>query len=108
LPAWIFLYKSQPLHSNIRGVPPTAPDYVQKAELAPPEKYRIYDEAAVLVGNCKTLDESEALWHKIKKIHPRCLDGTPSLMPWRKGQGLSRALRCTNPYIPAQYLYPRK
>ena len=30
------------------------------------------------------------------------------MLPWRQGKGLSRALRTTNPYIPAQYLFPRK
>jgi hypothetical protein len=110
LPAWVFLPKVQPMHSNIRGVLPTAPDYINRGEeqMTEPEKVRIYDEAAVLVGNCKTLDDSEALMHKVKKLHPKCIDGMPSLWDFRKGKGLSRALRTTNPLVPAQYLYPRK
>ena len=108
LPAWIYYQKNQPLHSNIRNVPPTAPESIRQPDLAMPERVRIYDEAAVLVGNCKTLDESEALLHRVKKIHPKCLDGMPTLMPWRKGIGLSRAMRTTNPYVPTQVLYPRK
>ena len=33
----------------------------------------------MLVGDAKTLDESEALLHKVKKIQPKCLDGMPSI-----------------------------
>lgn len=108
MPAWIFYQKVQPMHSNLRNIPPTAPDYVRQAEMSLPEKVRVYDEAAVLVGNCKTLDESEALWKKVKHIHPKCLENVPSIWPWRKGEGLSRAIRCPNPYLPAQVLYPHK
>jgi hypothetical protein len=108
LPAWIFYQKVQPMRSNIRNVPPTAPDYVRAPDLSLPERVRIYDEAAVLVGNCRTLKESQELLNRVKKMHPKCIDGMPSIWPWRKGEGLSRAMRCTNPYVPAQYLYPSK
>ena len=108
LPAWIYQEKVQPLHSNLRNVPPTANDYVRQPQLTEPERTRIYDEALVLVGNCKTTDESEDLLRKVKHLHPKCIDGMPQMLPWRKGKGLSRALRVTNPYVPAQYLFPRK
>jgi hypothetical protein len=108
LPAWVYLSRYQPLHSNIRGVPPTAESQVKQPEIGAPERYRIYDEAAVLVGNSKTLAESTVLLHQVKKLHPKTLDGLPSMFNWRKGRGLSRALRTTNPFVPAQYLYPRK
>jgi hypothetical protein len=108
LPAWIFYQKVQPMRSLVRNVPPTAESYQRAADLSMPEKVRIYDEAAVLVGNCKTLKESQELLNRVKKIHPKCVDGMPSIWPWRAGEGLSRAMRCTNPYVPAQYLYPSK
>jgi hypothetical protein len=108
VPAWIFYQKVQPMHSLVRNVPPTAPTYQRAAELTMPEKVRVYDEAAVLVGNCRTLKESQELLNRVKAMHPKCIDGMPSIWPWRKGQGLSRAMRCTNPYVPAQYLYPSK
>ena len=41
----------------------------------------------------------------MKKLSPRCLDGVSSPFPWRTG--LSSALRTTNPYWPAQNLYPK-
>src|SRR5262249_1222213 len=108
LPAWVFLTKLQPMHSNIRGVPPTAAYNVKSPDISPPEGNRIFDEAAVLVGNCKTLAESVDLLCKVKKIHPKCLKNYQDIYRWRRDKGLSRALRTTNPYVPAQYLYPRK
>ncbi len=106
LPAYILRSKDFPGRSNVRGIPPTADPGVPQARLAEPEKTRTYDEAVVLVGNAKTLDDSEALLHRVKKIHPKCLDEMPSPLHWRKG--LKGALRTTNPYVPAQYLFPRK
>lgn len=108
LPAYILRSKDFPGLSNIRNVPPTAPQGIRQPNLSPPERYRTYDEAVVLVGDEKTLDDSEALLHKVKKIRPKCLNGMPSLLPWRQDSGLSRALRTTNPYVPAQNLFPRK
>ena len=75
-----------------------------QANIAVPEKYRTYDEAAVLVGNEKTQKDSAVLLHKVKKIKPDCLNAMPSLFKWR--EGLSTAIRTTNPYVAAQYLYP--
>src|SRR5262249_41086706 len=43
---------------------------------------------------------------QVKKIHPKCLQGMPQLFPWRTAS-LARAIRTTNPYVPAQWLYPR-
>ena len=77
-----------------------------QANIGVPEKYRTYDEAAVLVGNKKTEKDSALLLHKVKKIKPDCLNAMPSMFKWR--EGLSTALCTTNPYVAAQYLYPRK
>jgi len=104
LPAYILRTKDFPRNSNIRNVPPTAPPGVDRARLGDPERVRTYDEAAVLVGNEKSLKGSEVLLHKVKKIRPRCLDGLPKLYFWR--EGLSSATRTTNPYVPAQNIYP--
>ncbi len=106
LPAYILRSKDFPGKSNIRGVPPTSDPAVVQASVSVPEKYRTYDEAAVLVGNEKTEKDSVALLHKVKKIKPDCLNAMPSLFKWR--EGLSRAIRTTNPYVPSQYLYPHK
>jgi hypothetical protein len=106
LPAYILRSKDFPGRSNIRQVPPTAEPGVIQANIAVPEKYRTYDEAAVLVGNEKTEKDSALLLHQVKKIKPDCLNAMPSMFKWR--QGLSTALRTTNPYVAAQYLYPRK
>ena len=104
LPAYIMRTKDFPMRSMIRNVPPTAPNAQRKAELTAPEKVRNYDEAAVLVGNEKTLKGSEDLWKKVRKIKPKCLNEIPSLRPWR--QGLMAALRTTNPYVPTQDIFP--
>ncbi len=106
LPAYIFHLKIQPGHSNIRGVQPTAPSYVANADIAAPEKYRVFDEAAVLVGNCKTMDEAEKLLTTVKKLKPRTLEGLPTIWGHRKGQGLSRAYLTANPLQAAQNLFP--
>jgi hypothetical protein len=108
LPAYVFHLKFQPGRSHIRGVPPTAPEYVRAPHMTDPEASRSYDEAAVLVGHCKTIDESEKVLHQVKKIHPKCLDKIPSLLPWRKGQGLKSATLTTNPLVAAQNIYPGK
>jgi hypothetical protein len=107
LPAYILRKKDFPQHSYIRGTPPTAPSETMAALTKLPEKVRTRDEAAVLIGDEKTLAGSEVLMHKVKKLHPKCLDGMPSLFDWRKGAGLKYAYRTTNPYVPAQYLYPK-
>lgn len=106
LPAYILRSKDWPGRSNIRGIPPTADPMVAQASVGGPEKIRTYDEAAVLVGNEKTEHAATALQHKVKKIRPKTLDGVSSIFPWR--EGLSKAIRTTNPYVPAQELYPRK
>lgn len=104
LPTYILRTQDFPMRSNIRNVPPLARPWQNKAELAGPEKVRTYDEAAVLVGNEKTLAGSEALLHRVKKIKPKCLNNIPSFFGWR--EGLSTALRTTNPFVPTQNLYP--
>ncbi|MGP0069744.1 MAG: hypothetical protein ACLQGP_39855 [Isosphaeraceae bacterium] len=107
LPAYILRTKDFPMRSYIRGTPPTAPSVTKKAVTRLPEAVRTHDEAAVLVGNEKTLAATEILLNKVKKLHPKCLGQMKSLYPWREGGSLSRALRTTNPYIPAQLLYPK-
>jgi hypothetical protein len=104
LPAFILRTKDFPRNSNIRNIPPTAPPGVDRAQLGDPERVRTYDEAAVLVGNEKTVKGQEVLWHKVKKIRPKCLDGMPKLYLWR--EGLNKATRTQNPYVPAQNIFP--
>jgi hypothetical protein len=104
LPAHILRTKDFPMGSNIRNVPPTAPAYLKKSQLTHPEKTRTYDEAAVLVGDEKTLDDSEALLKKVKWIRPKCLNEVPGIFGHR--EGLSAARRTTNPYVPTQNIYP--
>jgi hypothetical protein len=106
LPAYILRSKDFPGKSNIRGIPPTADPSVVQANVGVPEKYRTYDEAAVLVGNLKTLKDQEVLLHQVKKIKPDCLNGMPHLFKWR--EGLGTAIRTTNPFVAGQYLYPHK
>ncbi|GIW88591.1 MAG: hypothetical protein KatS3mg108_2915 [Isosphaeraceae bacterium] len=106
LPAYIFHLKIQPGGSNIRNVQPTAARDVENAQIDGPEKYRVFDEAAVLVGHCKSIDEAEKLLKRVKKIKPQCLDALPSIWGHRKGQGLYRAHITANPLQPAQVLYP--
>ena len=105
LPAYILRTKDMPGKSLIRGTPPTAPSEVMAPDIKMPEKIRTFDEAAVLVGNEKTLADSEKLLKHVRKIKPKCLDGMSSPFPWRTG--LSYAFRTTNPYVPAQTLFPR-
>jgi hypothetical protein len=105
LPAFILRTKDFPGRSLIRGNPPTAFSEVQRPDIKMPEKIRTFDEAAVLVGNEKTLVDSEKLLREVRKIKPKCLEGMSSPLWWRSG--LSYAYRTTNPYAPAQTLYPR-
>jgi hypothetical protein len=105
LPAYILRKKDFPGGSMIRGTPPTVPSEVVAPDIKMPEKIRTLDEASVLVGNEKTLAGSEKLWREVKKLKPKCLSGMSSPYPWRSG--LSSALRTTNPYVPAQLLFPR-
>ncbi len=107
LPAYIWYMKVQPGRSNIRGVPPTADNHLVGAEKAIAHP-RNFDEAAVLVGDCKSLEESLKLLHDVKKLHPVTLDGVPHILDIRKGKGLSRAMMTTNPMRAGQELYPGK
>jgi hypothetical protein len=107
LPAFILLPKKFPGRSVIRGVPPQAPAFLLKDDVGFPEIIRTLDEAAVLVGNEKTTKDAYTLLHKVKKLHPECLDGIPSVLPWRQGKGLSRAIITTNPLVAAETLFPK-
>lgn len=106
LAAFVYYPKVQPRHSNIRGIPPTAPPQTQTGMLKGKERYRLYDEAAVLVGNAKTEQDQAKLLRTVKKIHPKCLEKMPTIFSWRAGSGLKGALATTNPLVPAQKLYP--
>jgi hypothetical protein len=105
LPAYIVRLKDFPGKSLMRGTPPTVPSNVMQPNIKMPEKVRTFDEAAVLVGDEKTLAGSEKLWRQVKKIKPECLKKMSTPFLWR--DGLSQAYRTTNPYVPAQNLYPR-
>ncbi|MDR3623079.1 MAG: hypothetical protein P4L85_27245 [Paludisphaera borealis] len=106
LPAYILRDKDWPGKHNIRGIPPQADPRAIQGNVKIPEKFRTYDEAAVLVGDEKTLKASEQLHHKVKKIKPKCLEGMSSIFPWR--DGLIKSIRTTNPYVAAQDLFPHK
>ena len=106
LPAYVWLAKVQPNRSNINGVQPTAQPHVRNGDMAPPEKYRTTDEAAVLVGNCKTIEESRLLLKQVKRLHPNCIETFPVVYQNRKGKGLNRAMITTNPFAPSQILFP--
>ena len=107
LPAYVLRSKDFPMKSLIRGTPPTAPRDVMVPRIKEPERVRTVDEASVLVGDEKTLEGSQKLLHEVKKLHPKCLDGMPVMFKDREGAGLARALRTTNPYVPAQWLFPK-
>ncbi len=108
LPAYILLPKKFPGRSMIRGVPPQAPAFAMKDDVGLPELIRTLDEAAVLVGDEKTTKDAFDLMHKVKKLHPVCIDGNPQVLPWRRGQGLNRATQTTNPFVPAEELFPNQ
>jgi hypothetical protein len=105
LPAYIFYLRIKPGNSNIRRILPTAEPYAANRPLGAPERYRSYDEAVVLVGNYKTTDEALKALHRIKNLHPKCLDKMPKLS-FHHGDGLKRATYTVNPLLPAQMLYP--
>ena len=105
LPAYVWNQKIQPGRSNIRDVPPTADTHIIGGEKAQGH-FRNFDEAAVLVGDCKSIDESMKLRHQVMKLHPASLDKVPHLFAHRANEGLSRATITTNPYRASQELYP--
>jgi hypothetical protein len=51
---------------------------------------------AVLVGDARTLKESESVLKQVRAISPRCLADMPNL----RQQDLARAYRTTNPLLP--------
>ena len=106
LPAYILLPKKFPSKSNIRGVPPQAAQFATRDDVGVPEIYRTLDEAAVMVGDEKTIKDSNVLMHKVKKLHPDCIDGVQEMWKWRTGKGLTRATMTTNPFVPAEALFP--
>ncbi len=106
LPAYVFFLQLKPGGSNIRGVAPTTPRNASDVEITSEEAYRIVDEAAVLIGNFPSIADAKHAWTKIKKIHPRTLQGSKSAFFWRDGKGLKGALVTANPLLPSQDLYP--
>ncbi len=89
LPAYILRTKDFPMRSFHQGVPPLAPKMVKQPHLTEPEKVRSYDEAMVLVGDEKTLLDSEQLLHRVKRIKPKDpRTQVPSIFRWRvEGRG---------------------
>lgn len=104
LPAYVLRTKDFANRSLVRNIPPTAPANLPRPNLAEPEKFRTFDESAVLVGNEKTEEASLKLLHYVKGLKPRCLDDLPSV--WNNRRHLKNAMRTTNPYVPAQDLFP--
>ena len=108
MPAYILLAKDFPGGSNIRNVPPQA-ELAQKVPVVGmPEAIRTQDEAAVMVGNEKTVEDSVKLMKRIKHLELDCFKGGTSRTPFRKGKELARAIRTTNPFIPAELLFAQK
>jgi hypothetical protein len=105
-PAWVFYIKIHPGNSNIYNVPPTSHPADRAGHVAAPERYRTFDEAAVLVGNCKTEADAKALLPKIKHLHPKCLPEASGIFQGLRKPGLSKAMMTANPLIPAQLMYP--
>lgn len=103
LPAYVYYLKMKPGQSNIRGVQPTAEEPIRSGVIEGKARLRMYDEAAVLVGDCATTDEAQKLWRDIKKIRPTSLEKLPNPYVWRVG--LKSSMITTNPYQPAQRLY---
>lgn len=108
LQAFVCRFKDLPMRSKLFGTPPTAPPFVRQPDVGAPEKFRTYDEAGVMVGHARSVDEAEKLLKQVKKIHPKCLESMPTIFSWRKGQGLKRAIKTTNPFVPAEMLFPKK
>jgi hypothetical protein len=104
LPAYVFFLKIKPMRSNIYDVAPTAPPQIRSGLMSEGARYRMYDEAAVLVGNCKTIAEANKLMSRVKSVQSKTIDALPNPFPWRRG--LKGALITTNPYAAAQDLYP--
>lgn len=107
LPSYVYYRRIHPGGSNMEGVPPVAPpDQLGVPEIKGRAKERLYDEAVVLVGDCKSIHEAETLLKKVKRIRPDCLEHIPSPLTWRK-KDLSRAIVTVNPLVPSQEIYNR-
>jgi hypothetical protein len=104
LPAYVWFLKIKPMRSNIYDVAPTAPPGIRSGVMSEGARYRMYDEAAVLVGNCKSIAEANKLLRTVKAVRSKTVDALPNPYPWR--QGLKGATITTNPYAAAQTLYP--
>lgn len=108
LPAYILLSKDFPGRSNIRDVPPTAELAQKVPAIGDPEAIRTLDEAAVMVGDEKTVKDSVVLLKKVKGLRLACFNGGNRRLPFHQGRELSRAIRTTNPFVPAELLFAQK
>ncbi len=106
LPAYVYFLKIKPANSNIRGVAPTSVRGSGPPELTIEEQLRLTDEAAVLVGDCVTVDQADDLLNQVRKIRPKTLVGQKSIFPWRDETSLARAFHTTNPLAASQDIYP--
>jgi hypothetical protein len=97
LPAFILRTKDFLGKKPMRGIAP-GQGAAPTGKLA--GKTRTFEEAAVLVGNEKTLADQEKLLRAVKNLQPKCLEGVSSPFWWRTG--LSAAIRMTNPYLSAE------
>jgi hypothetical protein len=87
---------------HVRGVPPAGVAQGMGPDGGLPEKRRTIDQAAVLVGDEKSLEDQVRLWREVKKIQPKCLEQPVAGFQWRKS--LFSAVRTVNPLIPARNL----
>ena len=84
LPAYI-LRKGDVPADRVRGVPPAGIAQAMGPDGKMSEKIRTFDEAAVLVGDEKRLEDQLELWREVKRIQPKCLEQLVAVFPWRKG-----------------------
>ena len=103
LSAYILRTKDFPNKGNIRNVPPTANPFVRCSELAEPDASARMTKRPSSSAIARP-SMNPRLWKEVKKLKPQCLEEIPSIFGWRKG--LSTATRTTNPFVPAQYIYP--
>ena len=85
LPAYIFFLKIKPMQEQHLRRRPDRPAEHPLGPHEPGARYRVYDEAAVLVGNCKTIAEASKLLRTVKAVHSRTIDALPNPYPWRRG-----------------------
>ena len=105
LPAYILRTKDFPGKSLIRGTPPTVPSEVMAPTSRCPRRFEPSTKPPSWSAMKRRWRTQEKLWQQVKKIKPKCLEEMSSPFPWR--DGTEPVLRTTNPYVPAQFLFPR-